>query len=211
MLAIGALAALIVLGYELSQYSPATWGPESDQYAHDVRQQVILSEQISRGDLFFGDSIMVAFDSSSVSANSANLAISGDTIDGLLGRLPKYRLNPARSFIVAIGTNNVLQRNMDGFEGKAAALVRAFPQAARLTIFSTPPFGRGWPDWVKGVRDRANTALRNACAARAGCVFLDPSLALPDGSLAPQFDSGDGVHLSAGGYRTWTAALRKRF
>lgn len=58
---------------------------------------------------------------------------------------------------------------------------------------------------------RANNLIRAACAARSACTYSDGFSILADGTgyLLPQYNAGDGVHLSAMGYETWTAQLKR--
>ena len=69
------------------------WGPDTMYWQAEVLQQSRRSQQIEGVAVFLGDSITVGLATSRVTAHSENFGINGDSIDGLLLRVPQYQVH----------------------------------------------------------------------------------------------------------------------
>jgi lysophospholipase L1-like esterase len=164
--------------------------------------------------VFFGDSITVGLATSNVASKSENFGINGDTIDGLLLRVPHYKLDGARMIVVAIGVNNWEKDRLAKFGEKYEKLLQLFPQSVPVIVSAILPVNthsKAYP-MLANARPAilgANRDIALVCGRHAKCQFVDISskLTMPSGDLAPRYDVGDGVHISSDAYQVWTQAL----
>jgi len=164
--------------------------------------------------VFLGDSITVGLATSNISPKSENFGIDGDTIDGLLFRIPRYHLDCARTIVVEIGINDWRHDGFQNFEDKYRQLLRGLPQSVPViatAIFPVNGDAKEHPEWAHApaaIR-KANGEIAGVCNQFTNCRFLDltPLLADPSGTLQSIYDVGDGVHLSSAAYRVWTRNL----
>lgn len=88
-------------------------------------------------------------------------------------------------------------------------------QGARVVAVTELPW-RGYPSWSAAAQARQDDTNRWILSGGDGLVFaaVDAYSALSDptrpGYLAPQYDSGDGLHLNAAGQRRLAQVVRQR-
>ncbi len=192
------------------------WGPSSVEWQTEVLQQSRRSEQFAGATVFLGDSQMVGLATSNLAPKPENFGIAGDTIDGLLLRLPRYRLTGARLIVVEIGVNNYVTDGFSGFSPKYRRALGMLPRHTPVISVGIFPVKRGvttrlgLPVGMTQAIRQANREIADACRQYPNCRFLDVSAALSDadGYLQTRYDSGDGLHLSTAGYAVWEKALK---
>jgi lysophospholipase L1-like esterase len=144
----------------------------------EVLQQSRRSEQMEKTVVFFGDSLTVGLATSNISQKSENFGIDGDTIDGLLFRIPRYHLEGARTIVVEIGINNWKHDGFRNFENKYRQLLRELPPSVPViatAIFPVNVDPKDHPEWAHApaaIR-KANEEIAEACKQFANCRFLD--------------------------------------
>jgi lysophospholipase L1-like esterase len=222
VIALMVLAVLVAnrilhIKYVIATGLKGEFGPATAQWQAEVTQQARRSQQIQGSAVFIGDSLTVGFATSNVTAKAENFGIDGDSIDWLLLRMPRYRLNRASVIVVEIGINNLLQRGQSGFDGFAAKyhrLLAMLPAQVPAIAMGILPVNTRSDGLLAGRLFR--TTLRNVnreiaaeCKQFPNCRYLDLSATLADasGNLDDPYDAGDGVHLSTAGYEVWRTML----
>ena len=133
---------------------------------------------------------------------TANFSIGGVTAQRMAMLATRYEaLQTASAVVFLIGHNDL---NEGGSPGDIA---RAYEQLLTITarvprrvcIGLLPVSARRAP--TNAARVASNTEIRAACE-QSNAIYVSAAHVLADasGSLRPEFDSGDGVHLSAQGY-----------
>lgn len=139
-----------------------------------------------------------------------NAGMAGETVAGLLARLPSILPQPPEHEVVAmmIGANNLVMEDYFFLEEYQAILdtIADLAPGSRVIVTGLPPFALPW------LADSAIPRLNQALVSMAGrnnAEFLD---------LHAAFDTGchpgtacfehDGVHLSATGYALWADRMQ---
>ena len=167
------------------------------------------------GIYFIGDSGIESLDVGQVADHAVNYGIGGDTIAGVIRRLPVYKsLVSARAIVLLVGSNDLIERPAAEPAKDYAALLAALPNVPLIAVAVLPIDARV-VRYDQGHRNngeiaRLDKALKALCEGRSSCSFLDLGARLVDdtGNLSPAFDWGDGLHLNAAGYRIAIDALR---
>lgn len=164
--------------------------------------------------LFIGDSLTEWYDWGQrfPEHSVTNLGISGETVEELLGRRDRIRLDapePDAVFLMT-GINNVLQERY-GITEPYSELVRNFTtwwKGAVIVVQSLLPVDCSWIS-SDTVRD-LNRRLREI-AGTQGAEYLDVYGAFVDkgGRVRSGLLSDDGVHLSNSGYEAWAAEVAR--
>lgn len=136
-----------------------------------------------------------------------NLGISGETVEGLLGRMNKIIssiVNPEFIFIMA-GINNIAMEDSDileSYEKIVSELSVAFKDAV-IIVQSILPVSLQWID--NGAIRAINRRLKEI-ADKFNTEYLDLFSLFVDAMGKPQnnYLLEDGVHLSDKGYDVWT-------
>jgi lysophospholipase L1-like esterase len=190
------------------------WRLNNPYFVAAVREQSRRSEQIAGAVACFGDSQMVGFAVSGLGAPAENFSVSGDTVEGLISRLPAYRLGAASRLVIQIGINNWPHDRFAAIGRKYRRLLALVPAETPVVVLSIMPVGRRAAQFfgahgLNAALVAANAEIRAACEARPDCVFIDltPTLADARGDLRARYDSGDGLHVSAAAYAVWREAL----
>lgn len=191
--------------------------PRGAPYSAEALQQSRRSIQMHHTAVFIGDSITVGLAASNVAAHSENFGIDGDTIDGLLTRLPGYRLTDARVIVLEIGVNNYHRDGLSNFGAKYRKLLNLVPgnvPVIAMAIFPVNEHANWWipaDDALTAIK-KANQEIGAACHEARNCDFLDLSPSFADGNdrMKPIYEVGDGIHLSEAGYKIWADALAHR-
>jgi lysophospholipase L1-like esterase len=149
---------------------------------------------------------------------SANQLVAGDAPvrgDAPLARFDRDVIaSGATDVVLHIGTNDVAAGRAPGeiVAGLVAFAERARAAGTRLVLTTITPSRTGPHGTPAAVatREAVNTWVREHGPAHADAV-ADFAAAVADPAdparLAPQYDSGDGLHLSAAGYRALAAAV----
>jgi GDSL-like lipase/acylhydrolase family protein len=140
--------------------------------------------------VYVGDSITAA-----APVRGTKLAIPGMTTRDLLQLLERYDLDGRRVYLL-IAVNDILRRDT-GVENRLSAIARRI-KGPLVWSAVMPTINRADPEELH----RLNAAIREICAAKSGCTFVDTSF-----MSAQEFYQADGVHLSPAGYEAWLARL----
>ncbi len=187
-------------------------GPGSHSYHAEAMQQARRSAQVKDGVFFFGDSQTVGLATSNIARKSENFGISGDTVDGLIGRMPLYHLDGARLMVLEIGINNWAVDKFQGFGAKYQRLLSLIPAQIPVVAVAIFPVnahaGKSFAGAPTAIIE-ANRGIENACKRRPACTFLDltPTMAELGGDLKAAYEVGDGEHLSTAGYEVWNRTI----
>lgn len=163
--------------------------------------------------IFLGDSLTESFAVSNAAAEAINFGIAGDSVGGLAQRLSDYQsLEKARAVVLLIGTNDAAFEFED--EQMAASLNELssrLPSRPALLWYAVPPVDpridkTRLPERIR----RINLRIKELCAARNNCRFIDltESLADESGNLKSDYHIGDGYHFNERAYRIWTDSLK---
>jgi lysophospholipase L1-like esterase len=164
--------------------------------------------------LFIGDSSIQGMCVTEVAARGINYGIGGDTTEGVLARLPEYKsLGRASAVVLAVGDND-LQRGLSEAEiiANYGKILLQLPEKISVMVCSLAPYVRGPKGEQLNPRiAKLNDAIRQVCASRPDCHFIDLNEALNDsqGFLRPEYADADGAHLNSSGYRVCIEKLRK--
>ena len=154
--------------------------------------------------VFLGDSITEALATAAVSPSSVNYGIGSATTSELLGNLSKYQsLKRASAVFLMIGINDLSQGNSVGLSDRLRKIANALPKDIPLLWSGIMP---AYSESIEPYQIKlANQSIREICAARAGCIYVDTQEAFAAGG-SELFR--DGVHPNDRGYAIWIAALR---
>lgn len=172
--------------------------------------------------VFFGDSLTEFYDTDAAfpSFKSYNRGISGDTTDGMLGRLDNNLLSIKPSRIVFLGGANDLNHGLtpDDVIGNIREILTrirdALPDCEVYveSLYPVNPYTH--PIYLNSVADRKNEdilrinqALEPLCED-LGCTYINvhDSLTDEDGNLRDEL-TVDGLHVNADGYAIVTEIL----
>jgi len=216
----------LLFAFAAAAFAAALWRPDAvawhlglGEVAGERRQQVFarqthlhlrrLDANTPRGAvLFVGASTVQGLNASRVAACHANFGIGGETTAQVARRLPDYRsLRTAGAVVMSVGLNDALSGDVADIDRSYRRLLDAVPAGIPVVMSSVQPPS---PDHPRAASlgpavDRTNRAASAACAARAGCVFVDFYGAVPRGSALWE---PDGIHLSPAGYALWARLLR---
>jgi lysophospholipase L1-like esterase len=159
--------------------------------------------------LFIGDSLIEFYDwEGRFPAHRVwSLGVSGETVEGLLGRLGRITSEHERADMVFImsGINNVSMED-PGFiraYGEIIERLKASYPGVRIYVNSLLP--NLFPFIPQKAVAAANAELRSL-AEETGATYLNVHKAFVEGNLAKLL-STDGIHLSEKGYELWSHIL----
>jgi lysophospholipase L1-like esterase len=167
--------------------------------------------------IFIGDSLTEYFDWQSrlPEYDAVNLGISGETVEGLLGRIDIIisSINssgkaPDYIFIMT-GINNIAMEDFDivGSYRKIVSELSCKFKEAVIVVQSLLPVNLYWID--NGAIKAANRALKETANEFNNAEYLDVFSLFVDANGKPIKDYllDDGVHLSDKGYDVWAKAV----
>lgn len=150
--------------------------------------------------IFLGDSHIRRLDLADMPFPSVNLSVAGETSARLLARLPHYRLlRTAPAAVLGVGINDLKFRDAAEFRLNMEQLIRFIPAEVPLIVKDIMPVDEASQALFENEDVQAfNTVLRDLCAHRARCIFVDLAPILEDasGNLAAARHTGDGLHLT---------------
>ncbi|XGV98991.1 MAG: GDSL-type esterase/lipase family protein [Leptolyngbya sp. BL-A-14] len=158
-----------------------------------------------------GDSLSLWFPSDRLPTGQLwlNQAISGETTQAILHRLPTFAVARPQAIYVMAGVNDLKQGATDNeilwnLRQIARRLKQAHP-GARIVLQSILPTRT---EMVPGNRIGWLNQRLAAIAQEDGVIFLNlyAQFTDEDGNLRPELTT-DGLHLNANGYATWQAQL----
>ena len=140
-----------------------------------------------------------------------NRAIGGDTIGGLLARIPTIMRTQPKKVFISVGINDVLfQREVEEMAALYARLLDTFSEYdCRIYVQSILPVSGtlGDAERINGDSMALNGRIAEICAER-GITFIDlwPEFANEDSYLRTEYHY-DGVHVNAAAYKRWKELL----
>lgn len=163
--------------------------------------------------IFIGDSITQGLAVVAVAPLAVNYGIGKDTTVGVLKRIPLYRSLPrAEVIVLAIGVNDLRERNHDELMANYELILGQMPPEVRLMVCAIHPVDeRVWVEPEFNARIEAvNEELEGLCSLFPQSMFVDSRDMLidGDGQLDARYHVGDGVHFSTAGYEVWIEALQ---
>jgi lysophospholipase L1-like esterase len=164
--------------------------------------------------VFIGDSIMESVFNGAIFVPSMNYSIGGDTTDGVLSRLPKYRSLPRASVVVlAIGINDMATgRDNASIIENCDRILKEIPRGPAIVLSAVLPVAeRRLKSYITNERIRSlNRKLEILCINYARCIFVNagPWLSDKKGFLSNEFCDSDGLHLNRKGNEILIEQLR---
>ncbi len=159
--------------------------------------------------VFIGDSITQGLSAAALGPGALNFGIGHLDSRQLLKILPDYpALQQARTIVLTLGINDYVKGLYGGLAGRYRDLVAALPAQTPLIWNGVMPARH--PRIDPAVIRAGNDAIRQLCAERPNCRYVDTWSVLADAQGLPiaGYYLDDGVHLNADGYRRWIALLR---
>ena len=158
--------------------------------------------------LLFGASTIQGLDASQLRCRAVNFGIGGETAEGLLQRLPRYRsYRNADTIILQTGINNILRRETGSLRVTLQRLIQEFSRHADVLIVPYQTIAAsGWNTPRRQQLDNWNDVQRQICgeAPRCRILSIDKLTGADTGNLEP-----DGIHLNSSGYRFLLRALNE--
>ena len=188
--------------------------PEITRFYEDMLgSQLQLDSSVEAGSvIFLGDSITQGLNVAAVTHPAINYGIGMDTSLGLLQRIPQYQsLANASKIVVAIGVNDLMRtsRNNAGTLENYQRILESLPEGVPVLIQAIFPVDERQGMTGTNSRIRAlNQSLKTLAESRnAAYLDLEGKFANAEGNLKHELHAGDGLHLSAQGYRLWIDEL----
>jgi len=202
------LVVLLALAYPLAQGSG--WELDIREFENQDRKNPPPQHEI----VFVGSSTIVLWNLPQYFPNlkTINRGFGGSELADSV-RYADRIVIPYKPRIVVLyaGDNDIAggsspERVASNFEQFAQKVQRALPQT-RIIVFSIKPSLLRWSVFEK--MRSANAMIRAYCAKHPGLTYVDvePLMLGADGKPKPELFVGDGLHMTAAGYKIWTAAL----
>ena len=145
--------------------------------------------------------------------NAANFGISGDRTQHLLWRIQNGNFDKIKPKVIPleIGVNNFADNTANEVAGAIKSIVRALQKkvpGVKILLFGPLPTGNDNLEpnrvkyklihgTIKGLDNGKTILYQN----------MDQLFFNPDGTLVPGLLAGDGIHLTAAGYRQWAGVI----
>lgn len=186
---------------------------EAPKFSNPHGERMILFHQamdasVPEGaSIFLGDSITQGLATAAISPFSVNYGIGSATTAEFLDNLPKYQsLKRASVIFLMIGINDIGHEKSEVLAARLSAINAALPKNVPLVWSGIMPAYRNNVDPLKITS--ANRVIRDLCATRDRCVYVDTQSILSAGGTRL---FRDGVHPNNEGYAIWIVALRKAY
>jgi lysophospholipase L1-like esterase len=192
------------------------WFGKSPYTFYQSTKRIILADVAQQAGsgrvLVIGHSQVERMDVSLLDPRALNLGIEGDSMEGVLTRLPDYpNIKTAKAIIFIIGINDTPRATPKQVIDKAQEILAQIPESVPVVWSLILPTNVRRIAIFNAEKIRAvNTVWKNICANRPHCAVSDATSLMAEGSgqLRTEYDLGDGVHLSAAGYATLRPVLR---
>jgi lysophospholipase L1-like esterase len=196
--ALYALALGLALAAAWMRFSPSLAKPvytvvRREALDSPARKMLEREARLAPGSVvFLGDSLTYSLDVDQVVPGAFNAGIPGYTTWHLLRLLPHMQSIPrARLVVLTIGTNDVRRGLTPMIAGRLHEVSKAIPG---------PMLWNAIPPSIHGDVGPVNAAAREACRARADCIFVETNFEASD--------FYDGEHPNAAGNARWIARMR---
>lgn len=162
--------------------------------------------------IFLGDSITQGLVVSNISANSVNFGIASDTTLGVLDRISTYKsLSHAKAIILAVGVNDLRYRNVESIINNYKTILNRLPSDVPIISSAVLPIDPKIQTHggYKNISE-LNVKLQPLIENYKNIKFIDITDQLIDRehNLSTSYHTGDGIHLSAAGYKIWENELK---
>jgi lysophospholipase L1-like esterase len=162
--------------------------------------------------VFVGDSMTQGLCVAAVTDRGVNFGIGCDTTLGVLQRIGRYHGIPqARAVVLAIGVNDLRRRSNSEIIDNYGQILAKIPSSVPVVFSAVLPIDEQSrrERWNERIHD-LNAGAAQLCSSFKNCRFIDSGAKLVNasGNLDARYHIGDGVHLSADGYRVWIKDLK---
>ena len=134
-----------------------------------------------------------------------------------MDRLRKYKsITNGQCFLIKIGCNDFkfkYDTTPEEVVERISCIAEMLPEGRRIIVSSQLPVGKVIRDQTFRAKLRKVNELSQNLAREKGYIYFDSYSALCDenGSLNPDYDFGDGVHLNDIGNAVWTKKMNELF
>lgn len=188
----------------------------TDHYRTMVRYHARMDETVPDGSvLFIGDSLIEGLCPDAVICPSVNYGIGNDTTVGVIRRLGEYHsLARASAVVLAIGGNDMKFRDNQHIVQNYRRILQMLPSTVPIVCSAVLPVNEARYSGPAGISNARildiNASLRTLCSEDKHRLFVDVGRRLVEenGSLAPAFHEGDGVHFNKAGTEIWINEMR---
>lgn len=177
---------------------------------HQLRQDAIVQADTL---VFFGDSLLHGLNTNSVTHNSLNFAIAGETSADLLQRFSYYRAaNQSKKLVIGVGINDIGKIPTSEIVNQITRLLQLPQKTTTVYFLGLLPIGHEHQQRLtKNQSDinNVNVAMQLHCQQSKQCIYIAPPSLLIDkkGMLEKRYHRGDGLHLNKEGYKVWSSYL----
>jgi lysophospholipase L1-like esterase len=186
-------------------------GTTVNQYSQTmlIYHQAMDASVPAKAAIFLGDSITQGLATAAIAQYSVNYGIAGETALELMRNISKYQsINRASIVFLMIGINDIYYGNIKSLPEWLRTIASAIPEDIPLVWSGIMPVYAGKIDPVQIAS--ANHVIREICAARVSCVYIDTQKIFSIGGGGASLFR-DGVHPNDQGYEKWIAALRNAY
>jgi len=208
------LACYFVFTELIRPYYLSTSFIQSKAYTRQVNSWNNLKIN-SESTVFIGNSLIQRFEVSSFGDNVYKMAIGGDVLSGLEGRLPKLLMSKPKIVIVNMGINDIVngfgydinllddffQKLKSGSPNCTVLIMSLGPQNLESGFFTNP-------NSIQKKILEANTKIKTFCKVNQ-LNYIDVYSHLSENDLLRNEFSLDGLHLTEKGYEIWSAEIKK--
>jgi lysophospholipase L1-like esterase len=140
--------------------------------------------------------------------NVVNLAVSGNTVDDVIGRLDEVDTLSPDAVVLQVGTNDLGARKSDEYVvRKLETLLSTLRRRQPHTLILVQSVLPREPDFAQTIRSINRHLWQFAPTQHAQYLDLWPTFAQQSGGLDPEY-SIDSVHLTQEGYAAWLTELK---
>lgn len=164
--------------------------------------------------VFIGDSLVQGLAVNSVTTDSVNYGIGGDTTLGVLKRLPLYKsILTSKRVIIAIGHNDLYDKSPEKTLGNFKKIIDNIPSYVEVFICSIFLIDESIVKKINNSQINAlNHKIKDLTHSYSNVSYINTNQwAAPLGTLGADFHIGDGIHLNRLGNRLWIKQFKEVF